>query len=288
MEKESFRLKSQLKYASNVKEEAPLWEVIFPVLPVMVKGVQPLDKEGKYVYCIIGSNLSRNFGPIGIGGRGDEVTTIFCEGLSAVVSNASMARYTLSRENLLAHQKVIEEVMKEFTVLPVRFCSIAESADEIRNLLGKRHHELKSLLRDMDGKIELGLKCFWKNMPGIYKEIAEENQGIKEVKGRKTKLSLNEQIKAGKLVEKALEEKKEEEAELILSHLRHNAYQITVGKLLTESMFLNAAFLVDKAREMEFDNLVDELDKKYKERIQFKYVGPVPPYNFVNVVIKEE
>lgn len=248
-----------------------------------------MDKEGKYVYCIIGSNLSRNFGPMGIGGRGDEVTTIFCEGLSAVVSNTSMTRYTLSRENLLAHQKVIEEVMKEFTVLPVRFCSIAESAGEIRNLLGKRHHELKNLLRDMDGKIELGLKCLWKNMKVIYKEIAKVMpDACSPGRGRQAKLSLNEQIEAGKLVEKALEKKKEEEAELVLSHLRRSVYDIALGKLLTETMFLNAAFLVDKAREMEFDNLVDELDKKYKERIQFKYVGPVPPYNFVNVVIKEE
>ena len=246
-----------------------------------------MDREGKYIYCIIEANSSRNFGPIGIGGRGDEVTTIFCEGLSAVVSNTSMTRYTLSRENLLAHEKAIEMVMQEFTVLPVRFCSIAESADEIRNLLGKRHREFKSLLRDMDGKVELGLKCVWKNMPLIYKEIAEEYKEVKETKHRIGKLSLNDQIEAGKLVEKALGDKKEKEAELILSHLRRSAYNIAFGKLLTENMFLNAAFLVDKAREMEFDTLVNELDKKYEDRAQFKYVGPVPPYNFVNVVIKE-
>lgn len=244
-------------------------------------------KEGKYIYCIIETNSPCNFGPIGIGGRGDEVATIFCEGLSAVVSNTPMTKYTLSRENLLAHEKVIEKVMQKFTVLPVRFCNIAESADEIRNLLGKRHNEFKSLLQDMDGKVELGLKCVWKNMPLIYKEIAEEYKEIKEVKGRKAKLSLNEQIEAGKLVEKALEDKKEKEAELILSYLRRSAYNIALGKLLIEKMFLNAAFLVDKARELEFDNLVEELDKKYKDRMQFKYVGPVPPFNFVNVVIKE-
>jgi hypothetical protein len=245
-----------------------------------------LDKEGKYIYCIIKTDSSPNFGPIGIGGCGDEVTTISCEGLSAVVSNTPMTRYTLSRENLITHEKVIEKVMQEFTVLPVRFCSIAESADEIRNLLGKRHREFKSLLRDMDGKIELGLKCFFKDMKAIYKEIA--NSPEVSAKRKKGASSLDDQIEAGKLVERLLENKKEAEGEEILSHLRRSAYDIALGKLLTENMFLNASFLVDKAREPEFDTLVDRLDKKYKDRGQFKYVGPVPPFNFVNVVIHEE
>jgi hypothetical protein len=51
-------------------------------------------------------------------------------------------------------------------------------------------------------------------------------------------------------------------------------------------MFLNAAFLVDKGREKEFDNRVDELERSYGDRVKFKYVGPVPPFNFVNIVVK--
>ena len=46
--------------------------------------------EGKYIYCIIATNEGRSFGPIGIGGRGDIVSTIGYEGLSAVISNSSL------------------------------------------------------------------------------------------------------------------------------------------------------------------------------------------------------
>ncbi len=45
--------------------------------------------------------------------------------LSMVISNSPMTNYVISRENVLAHEKVVEEVMKEFTVLLVRFCTIA-------------------------------------------------------------------------------------------------------------------------------------------------------------------
>ena len=52
-------------------------------------------------------------------------------------------------------------------------------------------------------------------------------------------------------------------------------------------MIMNAAFLVDRAREKEFDSCVEELGVHYGDRIEFKYVGPVPPYSFVNIVVKE-
>ena len=41
--------------------------------------------EGKYVYCIIETNEPRSFGPMGIGGRGDDVYTVHHKGLAAVV-----------------------------------------------------------------------------------------------------------------------------------------------------------------------------------------------------------
>jgi hypothetical protein len=153
--------------------------VIVGVYREKIKRGVDLMEEGKYIYCIIETKAERNFGPIGIGGSGDEVTTLSHKDLSMVISNSPMTKYVVSQENLLAHEKVIEEVMKEFTVLPVRFCTIASSVDEVRNLLDRRYREFKNLLRDMDHKVELGVKALWKNMHTIFKEIVQENQGIK-------------------------------------------------------------------------------------------------------------
>ena len=46
--------------------------------------------EGKYVYCIIETSEPRSFGPMGIGGRKDEVYTVHHKGLAAVVSNSPL------------------------------------------------------------------------------------------------------------------------------------------------------------------------------------------------------
>lgn len=258
-----------------------------------------LVEEGKYIYCIIETKSERNFGPIGLGGRGDEVTTLSHRDLSMVISNSPMTKYVISQENLLAHEMVIEEVMKEFTVLPVRFCTIASSADEIRNLLDSRHREFKNLLRDMDHKIELGTKGLWKNMETIFKEITVENKEIKRLKEKlqndkrkknisSTRTFLEAKMEVGKLVEDTLKRKKEKEAEKIVDALRRTAFDHKLNNTIGDEMFLNAAFLVDRGREKEFDNIMEDLSEEYKDRIKFMYAGPLPPYNFVNIVIYPE
>jgi len=254
--------------------------------------------EGKYIYCIIETKIERNFGPIGIGGRGDEVSTIGYGDLSMVISNSPMTKYVVDRENLLAHEKVIEEVMKEFTVLPVRFCTIASNADEVRNLLDRRYREFKNLFRNMEHKIELGVKGLWKNMDIIYKEITEENKEIKRLKGKiqnerkknafSSRTSFQSNIEIGKLVEEALKKKKEREADKIVDELKRTAFDYKLNGTIGDEMFINAAFLVDKGREKEFDNIMGDLGEKHKERIKYLYAGPLPPFNFVNITIYPE
>ncbi|GFP30520.1 GvpL/GvpF family gas vesicle protein [Candidatus Hakubella thermalkaliphila] len=247
-------------------------------------------EEGKYIYCIIGTNEGRNFGPIGIGDRGDGVYTIGYQDLSAVISNSPMTKYVVSRENMTAHEKVIEEVMKDYSVLPVRFCTVATSAEEVRNLLRKRYTEFKNLLRDMDNKTELGVRALWKNMNAIFQEIVDENKKIKQLRekiaAKPSDQTYADKIALGEMVKASLEAKKEREGREILDGLKKSSVDFRTNKIYGDNMILNAAFLVDRSREKEFDNQVDELSTKYDGRIKFKYVGPVPPFNFVNIVVK--
>lgn len=252
-----------------------------------------MEKEGKYIYCIIGTEQERNFGPIGIGGRGDEVLTIGYDDLSMVVSSYPMTKFIVSRENMLAHMKVIEKVMNEFdSVLPVRFGTVASNADEIRNLLDRRLREFRSFLRNMDHKVELGVKGSWKHMNVIFEEIVEENREIKKAKEKIQnevgKKNIQAKTEVGKMVEEALKKKKEREAEKIVDALRRTAFEYKLNKIIGDEMFMNVAFLVDKGREKEFDNIIEDLSERYRDRAKFVYVGPVPVYSFVNIVIYPE
>lgn len=246
--------------------------------------------EGKYIYCVINESQVRNFGPIGIGDRVDEVYTLGFRDLACVISSTPITKFVISRKNLIAHEKVIEKIMEDYNaVLPVRFCTVATSTEEIRNLLMKNYQVFKNSLRSMDNKVELGLKVFWQDMENVFKEIASIKK-IKILKEKLTKKSIsvntNEKVSLGKKVKEVLERKKEIEAEEILKVLKPTCIEFRRNKLIGDKMLLNCAFLVDKAHVRDFDDHVEKLNKVYEDRLKFKYIGPVAPFNFVELDLK--
>lgn len=253
-----------------------------------------MQRDGKYIYCIIASDYDINLGAIGVGGRGDIVSTIGFDGLCMVVSDHPLSKFVVNPENMLAHQKVIEEVMKEFrSILPIRFGTIAATPDEIRNLLNRRYSEFMELLRQFENKVELNVRGTWKNMGMIYKEIDREHVELQSlragIENTDDPVLRNQKItEAGKLVELALSEKKAEEAGRIIEAFRRSVFEYKHNKTGNDAMFMNTAFLVNSGREVEFDNIMTGLGARYEERCDFVYTAPLPIFNFIDLKIFPE
>jgi len=249
-----------------------------------------MSKEGKYIYCIINGNEGRNFGPIGIGKRDDIVSTIGFNDISAVISSSPISQYVIDPENLMAHEKVIEAVMKDYTVLPARFCTIANSAEEVRTFLRRQYGEFKGMLHDLDNKVEMGLKARWTHMEKIFDEIAQTDPDVKELKTRVAECGgdadSDEKIALGKAVKAALDGEKERIAEKILRKFKKLTLDTRRNDVMGDDMFLNAVFLIDRTREKQFDFLVEDLADEYDNKADFKLVGPAPPFNFVSIEMK--
>lgn len=251
-------------------------------------------RDGKYIYCIIATDYDINFGAIGIGRRGDMVSTIGFEGLSMVVSDHPVNEFEVNPENMLAHQKVIEAVMQEFkSVIPIRFGTIAETLDEIRNLLDRRHREFMELLKQFENKVELNVRGTWKNMGIIYKEIENENGELQTIKADLEKMADKENqneifVEAGKLIEQALIGKKALEADQIIDKFRRSVFEFKNNKTNSDAMFMNTAFLINSGRETELDHIMNDLGIHYDGRCDFVYAAPLPIFNFVDLKIFPE
>jgi len=253
-----------------------------------------MQRDGKYIYCIVASNFDINLGPIGVGGRGDLVSTIGFDGLCMVVSDHPLSKLVVNPENMLTHQKVIEEVMKEFgSVLPIRFGTIAATPDEIRNLLNRRYSEFMELLKQFENKVELNVRGTWKDMGIIFKEIDKEHAELQrirtEIEQLDTKENKNQKIaEAVNLVEHALNEKKEQESGKIIEAFRRSVFDYKHNKTSSDAIFMNTAFLINSGRELEFDHIMADLGEKYQDRSDFVYTAPLPIFNFINLKIFPE
>jgi hypothetical protein len=253
--------------------------------------------DEKYFYCFIKCPREREFAVDGIGGAGNRVYAINYLDLAAVVSDSPNVReYKLNRENTTRHELVLGKVLEDFTVLPVGFGTVTEDAEEIKEkVLKKNYEELHKLLDEMDGKVELTLKALWKDNRIIHQEVLKADPGIKNRLNKMmstSKMELSQVILSsamlGKRLVQAIDKIKEIKTDEILASIKNVALDMRFKKAFTPLMIFNAAFLISRDKEEEFDRKVNELDQIYGRDIKFIYAGPLAPYSFVNFRIALE
>ncbi|MDQ3856223.1 MAG: GvpL/GvpF family gas vesicle protein [Chloroflexota bacterium] len=252
------------------------------------------SRQGTYVYGVVPS-LSFNDGdqPISAPAVGDPsapVRTVVYEDLAAVVSDFPGGRCDINRENLLAHQRVLEEVTQRSDVLPVSFGTVAASDADVRDKLLRRGLEdLRAHLEYLRGRVELELKVLW-NRDALFAEIAAEHDDIRALRdalaGRPPDSAYHERIRLGELTAAAIGDKSEAEAGAILDALEPLAVDTVLNRNLSDMMVLNVSFLVERALQDEFDARVQQIGIAQEGRLTFQYVGPLPAYNFVNLNVE--
>src|SRR5919199_4127901 len=259
-------------------------------------GQTPTSNTGTYIYCIARAQPFEQgdlpFTTPGVGGRNKAVRLLTYDDLAAVVSDATRDDYNVTRENLLAHQRVITQAMTRSDVLPVAFGTVAQSDQQVQErLLHGAADELHRALAAVRGRIELELKVLW-NEERVFADIVAENADIRALRdslaGQPPEVTRDERIQLGQRVAAALQRKSEAEAAALLDALKPLVVETRVNNNLGDMMLLNAAFLVDKGQEQAFDATVQALSEAPPGRQIFQYVGPLPPYNFVDLRLQWE
>jgi hypothetical protein len=245
--------------------------------------------EGKYVYCIIRSEEPLSFGPLGLGPEPADVHTVHYRDIGAVVSNTPIVIQDPTRENVLAHQRVNETVMQKHTVIPMSFGTVFKTDDDIMELLRSAYDAFSDVLNKMQEKFEFGLKVLW-DRDQIIREIEEDDEDIRRLK---TEISSQKgstyfaRMQYGRLIDAALQSRSERYVADIFNALRSVSVASRSNKPIGDRMIMNAAFLVSRETEGAFDARVKQIGQQF-DKLTFKYTGPWPPYNFVNIRLKLE
>ncbi|MCU1309245.1 MAG: Gas vesicle synthesis GvpLGvpF [Candidatus Angelobacter sp.] len=247
--------------------------------------------EGRYVYGIIPGNQPATFGKTGIGGAGEAVYTVHHGDVAAVVSKTSVFIFDPTRENALAHEHVIETVMKTHTIIPMSFGTVFRTDQDIKEVLKSIYPSLKDVLKQMSGKLEFGLKVTW-DRDRVIEELKRDHEEIHRFHIELTKKHLQStyfaRMQLGRMIDKALAERSADYVRDIYDALRSICVASRDNKPIGDKMIMNAAFLIDRNRETDFDAAVNKVAQKFSDRLNFKYTGPWPPYNFVNIRLKLE
>lgn len=244
--------------------------------------------DGKYIYGII--NTRGESGPDFSGVESaDSLHTIVHQNLGCVVSNYTGGEFrSMPKEDmvryLLAHQMVVEHVMKEYTVLPVKFGTVLATPGEVRDLLSQGCFQFESALCWIQGKVEVEVAATW-DTGQVLANISTEPEIVqaRESASRKGQPTVEERIQLGQIVKAAMDRHRDSYRERMIESLKSVAVDVQPNALVSDELVMNVAFLVEKARQEEFDGRVKQLDELFHDQINFRIIGPLPPYSFATV-----
>lgn len=251
-----------------------------------------MQKTGRYIYGLIRTDEERDFGSIGLdhGGRPGRVSTLRIGSLAAVVSDyAAPGKVLPLRRNLDPHHRVIREVMKSTTIIPMTFGHVARSEDEVLRTLRRNKEAIRAQLDRVDGKVEMTIKLFW-DVDNIFEHLVAGDEELAAFRdqlfGPDRNPSQSEKIELGRRFEELLEQEREEQTDRVVEAFRPCVAEYTVNPPKTEKCVLDVAFLVERGRMKDFDARIHEVAEAFPADILFDCGGPWAPFNFAELDLR--
>ena len=139
-----------------------------------------MQPEEAATYCVIRTTAPFKFGAVGIDDQWPDVYTVNYRDMAAVVSDVPIVPLDSTRENVLAHERVNELVMRDHTVIPMSWHHLQDRED-ILELLRSAYDAFNDVLNKMEDKLEFGLKVLW-DRDEIVKVIEQEDEDIHRLK----------------------------------------------------------------------------------------------------------
>lgn len=212
--------------------------------------------------------------------------SIPCRDIAAVVSPFPVSEVPATETNLWRHEAVIEALMADRAVLPMRFGTVLAGEPAVQDVLEMHYGDFMAALGRVRGRVELGLRVLWED-DGKWRM---EDGAQRAVDGEPPSASGRSYLLA-RLEEEQQRRARRREAQTLAAEIHASlnplAVEDTQQVLLTPRLLLTAAYLVDRDQVPAFRRQVNVLAAGYSA-FRFLCTGPWPVYSFVMATVPEE
>jgi Gas vesicle synthesis protein GvpL/GvpF len=233
-----------------------------------------------YLYCL--SDELGEAGLAGVRGLDEEPARLFThEGLAAVVSRFDEAPAAVTREHVLAHNRVNSQVLAAVTPLPFRFGTLTDEP-RLAAYLRERGPDLRAALARVRGCVEMSVKLMEKSGVRSRESEVESEAGVADfgAAGAGTAFLLKKRREM--LGEEGARRRAEEEAAWLASGVCELARETAARLSPSEAIIVRAAHLVERARVDEYRARLRALAAERRD-LRLLTSGPWPPYSFSDI-----
>ena len=206
---------------------------------------------------------------------------------AAIVSAIPDGELRLGRAELTAHADVLASALDGGPVLPMRAGVVLADEQEVRDrLLAPYGDALAAQLDWFDGKVQVGVRAVY-DETALMREIVRDEPGVADLRRAIADLpedaTYPQRLQLGELVASAIARRRERDAADLVAALDPLTVAVAVEPPSHEHVALDAAFLVERTRQTEFDEVIDAFAEGQGGRLRIRIVAPLPPHSFVDL-----
>ena len=234
-----------------------------------------------YVYAVTSADHPLRLGGTkGVGDPAGELRALTAGRLSAVVSDAPPGLRP-KRRDLLAHQTVLEQLMSDGAILPMRFGLVGRDDSDVLASLDRNATDYATRLHGIEGALEYHLKVT-RDEDDLLTEIIDdvpEARRLNELT-RDDPDAYREKVALGEILAREVQVRNELTGQDILVRLAPATKCHVLGEP-SPAHLLSVSFLVSREKAAEFTESVHREAASRGDAFALRLSGPLPPYSFV-------
>ena len=231
-----------------------------------------------YAYCLSDEIEESEF-EIVSGVAGAMTRLIEAEGIASVVSNFPENSIAVTRENVLAHERVVRHALRSSSLLPFRFGTVITDA-RLLDFISSQKSALSNQLERVRGSVEMSVKIAFPEEinrdEALHGGSGDEEEaavsGTDYLKKKRREIFADEEVKG----------RVDEAARWLVERLQGAARDSVVTAHSYGSPLLAISFLVERERMNRYRDLLNRA-RRERPRLHFLTSGPWPPYSFSNI-----
>lgn len=238
--------------------------------------------DAVYIYAFTGEPVESD----AQGLKDAPVRTLSSEGIFAIVSDAPSGKIRPQRSLLVGHQRVLTEVAAKTTTLPASFGLVAESEQNVRDMLLNEGEAIRAELDRVGGCVEMsvGLKL---DVPNVFEHLVEIDDDLRarrdHLVSAGSQATHDDRVAAGRRVDKLLQTLRAQYGAEVVAAIEPVCREISVSEGGAEEDLFSAACLVEASRVQELEDAIHALAETLDDTFAFTFSGPFAPHNFVSL-----
>ena len=244
----------------------------------------------KYLYAILPTPTGSDYDPVAFASPDGRFEVVTDGTLAAVVSQTTISGYTdLPRGDVMRaltqHQAAIEALMRKSMLLPVKFGTVLADVGLVRNVLYLGRADFERAFELVGNRGEVDVAVTW-DPARIFGEIAQSPEFIAskaEVEALPPDKMIAGKVAVGRLVKEQFDARRNALRDVLVAEITPHAARWRLNAVMDDSMVMNVACLVNADEETALEDRVYELDEQHTGQLNFRLIGPLPPYSFATV-----